>query len=238
MLNSRKKIINKKNMSIFIMVLAFGLIFLGILLIINPIFKKKSVLDKAYKKAIISENMNGYALYQFLSGVDLEDKYKKMVIIENYRNEKYRITIENEVLDSEESSNTVIYVFDGIPYIEDDNNQNQKFNKKVIYDNTEIYLKGLIEAKEITYFGKEKLENTEYERYDFVIDSETMKEIMKYTKMPDFKIDNKKIECSVLLDNNGYIYKIIYHLNNDLKDKQAIKLNIFVLSYNQVEDFQ
>ena len=235
-------VLNKNVIVIILISISVLLILIGLILV-SPFFFIDNVLTISYKKTKISNSMSGYILYYSLSG-QIEDKiYDDIVGIENYKDKSYKVRLIkmdiDEEADSEEndSEDYLYYVIDGIAYSKDDKNKYHKIKEKVIYNNTEIYLKGLINAKEIVYVGKENLEDNEYEKYTFIIDTKIMKEILKYSNIPDLIFDKETMGCVAWIDSEGYLYKLDYDISTGLNKSTSLMVRVFMSSYNQVTDF-
>ena len=229
-----KRVINIAMIAISLLMIAIGLI------LASSLFFADNVLEIAYKKTEISNKMNGYSLYYALSNQNGAEIYLDIVGIKKYKNSNYEITITKTNVDGKETilEDYVYYLIDGIPYSKDDKNKYHRLKEEVIYINTEIYLKGLTNAKEIVYVGKEEIEDNKYEKYTFVIDNKIMNEILKYSNMPDLVFDKENIECVAWIDNEGYLYRLDYDIATGLDEPTSLMMRIFVVAYNKIEDFR
>jgi hypothetical protein len=227
---------------IFAIIITISLIMIGIgIILASSLFSVDNVLVTAYKKTEISESLNRYKLYFSLTGQTSDKIYHDVVSIENYKGTNYRVTIikfdigeDGKEIVSEE---IMYYVIDGIAYSRDDKNKYHEIKEEIIYDNTDIYLKGLLNAKEIVYVGKEEMEDNEYEKYTFIIDTKIMSEILKYSNLPDLVFDKKTIKCSALLDSDGFVFRLSYYIDTGLDESTSLMLELFVVEHNEGANF-
>lgn len=243
---------NKKNLSISLVIMGVLAVLVGVFIEFNlkelndyDEVKEKKIdfskkLEEAYNKISLS-TMNGYKVAYTLMGPYKEEKYLDIVTIENYMNKKYRVTVEykNDKWENIAKSD-VYYIIGDITYAEKENKEYRKLDEEIIYNDTEVYLKGLINAKEVSYESGKSIEvdgNT-YEKYKFLVNVNIIKEILEHTNIKHISFDEESIECVAWLDEEGYLYRLDYNLLGSIDGgTPPLTLFLFLMDYNEIEDF-
>jgi len=225
---------NRKKISILFLITSIALILIGVFLLNLNFSSEQEILREAHKKSKISSLMSSYEIFYFIGG-DLEDF--GYVTIENYENKKYKVTIQTFDENQKNSVVEVMYILDGVAYSEISDDKYIKLDEKIIYNNTEIYLTGLLEAEKISYVGLDKIVGREYKKYSFIVKTKIVKKILNYTKKSNLSFDKENIECMAWIDEEGYIDRIDYYLFSGIENNEALILTVYVKKYNQIEDF-
>ena len=230
-----------------------GLLTIGIgaFLIIDDNFSKKNnsnnanvendkepgvLLREAYDIFEISNEMNGYSISYLLSGEYGDKKYYDFISIQNYMDKTYRIS--DGAIDAEGNINLEFdeyYIIDGITYMKK-NDKFYKIDEEIAYNNLEIYLNGLINAKNIIK-SKRKIDGNEYDEYKFVVDLNVMKETLSISSASDIILE-KDVECNALINESGILWKLEYDLAKALDSEIPFSLTLIFHSLGGSIDYE
>lgn len=175
----------------------------------------KNELEPNYEKMQIgNKGINGYDLYLSVYGVRNGLKIDDNVIIENYNNEEFKITIKNaNKLGKEKPTNEVIYVLNDKTYVLNKYGKYTTINEDIPYNNTTIYLDGIKNLSKISEPKKEKIGSFEYSVYDVTYSKDVLKGIIADTNIGDIKV-NSDITGKIYIDKEGYVYRVTYVIDD------------------------
>lgn len=208
---------NKKTFILSLVLLVFLLIFI---ILKNP----KTAIKKTYKNMIINDdNINGYTLDLRIYGTIENKKVLKIIEIKNYKNMEYLITIvENGI--KEQVIETKYYSKDNKLYIINEENKKAKTNIDLKYNNPEIFLEGLLHIKKVNRKSIEKKGDKSYKVYEVEFDKKIADILFNNTDIDSFDVKNK-IKGKITLDENNYVIRVIYNINNLTINANYYKIN-------------
>jgi len=185
------------------------LIFTLFLLLITGCVSKE--ISNGYKKMkVASDSIDGYTLDLRIEGNPENEVIDGRARISNYNND-YKIVIVNPGPASENTREEIIYVKNSKIFVAE-NGFYVETNEDLIYTNPNIYLEGLNYIKK-NVRSEEIINKINYHVYDVIIDKSFAKNIIEDLNLSNLKIP-KDIEGKVYIDGEGYVYRIIYYIND------------------------
>ena len=236
---------NKKNVIVSLFIVGILLMGIGILTFVflnhssnnsnedagNNSYQEK--FKQGLERIKISDAMSSYTMTYILTGFYEGEIHTDYVQIQNYMNKRYKIM--KNTFKSDKLTENTYYVLDDVSYIEEDG---KLLKKGVSYSDAEIYLKGVVNAEEISFFGKDMVlpddENgeNEYDKYTFKIKESVMEDIMKVADVRDIEFKNE-VDGAVWFDKEGYIRKIEYNLASGLGSETSFAAILYFSRYNE-----
>lgn len=193
----------KDKKSIFIILIV--LVIVGVLLLgLNKKNKGESIkLDKPISNTEISEDATGYKLDLRIFGTYEKRVINEIVMVTNYKNTDKDIRVTSVKGTSSTEKN---YLIKDNKYYEVEEGS-LKEASRVPYTNTDIYLEGVKNIKNVKEKGKEKLGEKEYTVYTGKVSKKIMNKMLDATDT-NIKVSSDA-ETEVWLDGD-YVYKVYY----------------------------
>lgn len=175
----------------------------------------KNKLEPNYEKMQIGDKgINGYELYLSVYGVRNGIKIDDNIIIENYNNEEFKITIKNDKkVDEGKPTNEVIYILNDKTYVLNKYGEYTTINDDIAYSNSTIYLDGIKRLSKISEPKKEHIGTLEYNVYDVTYYKDVLEGIIADTNIGDIKVDSNIIG-KIYIDKDGYVYRVTYVIDD------------------------
>lgn len=189
---------NKKNI--------LGLALLGVFLL-TGCGTSKALVENYDKMQVSKDTINGYQLDLRIYGIYNDKTINEIIKIDNYLNTQYKITTVGLNSDRETA-----YILDGVNYKLDKDSKYTKTTDAIAYSNPNLYLEALNSLKSSEKGETETIASVDYTSYSVTVKASKMEEILETSTLTDIKF-KKNIPAKVLIDADGYVYKIVYYLN-------------------------
>ena len=166
-----------------------------------------SKLKENVVKTEISEETTGYRLDLRIYGTYNKKSINKIIMVNNYKNTDKEIRITD--LSSGRDSEKIFLVKDKKYYEVVDKELKEVGN--ILYEDTDIYLEGVKNIKELKEKGKEKLGENEYTVYTGKVSKSIMNKMLDKT---DTKIKvEKDADTEVWITSDNHVYKVYYKVD-------------------------
>ena len=189
------------------------LIFFGMILLMTGCYNQKLKANYNHMQ-IGKDGINSYILDLRIYGTTIDSNINEFVRISNYKNMDFKIeNNSNRVKDENNALASIIYVLKGKTYTKGLDGIYNLTHETVNYNNPSVYLDGL---KNIISIGKKKIttiNKNKYDTYDAVFDKAIVSNLIKDTSLKDLTV-TKNINGKIYLDSKGYVYRIIYNIND------------------------
>lgn len=96
------------------------------------------------------------------------------------------------------------------------------------YQDVNVYLTGLKNTSELKGPMEEKIDGKTYDRYNIKVKKEAMQSLLAHTNASKLNLSSK-VDAIVYLDQEGYVYRIIYQLDH----KNQLSLTLTYSNLNQ-----
>lgn len=198
----------------------------GIVIILSGCGTKKFT-DYYDNMKVNKDNINGYSLNLRVYSTTKANIVNRNIIISNYMNRSYKIIVKDinanlySILKNKTSNNNILninkedikYIINGKSYEKNDNKEYTLSKEKITrYINPDAYLEGLKYIKKENSNKSIEIANNKYKLYKVIIKKEALDKIIKDTELKI--IDKKDVNADIYINNNNYVYKIIYKLDN------------------------
>lgn len=186
-----------------------------------------------YEKMQVSNStINGYQLDLRIYGTYNNKIINEIVKIDNYLNKQYRISILNN------RTEEISYIIDNIKYVLGAEKEYVKTDNILAYSNPNLYLEGLNYIKNSKEKATETIAEVAYNSYEIEVKASKMKEILANSIVSDLEIV-KNAPAKVLINKNDYVYKIVYYLNEGMKDSsKELTLNATYFRINAASEIR
>lgn len=200
------------------------LVLIGVLVLLLTGCSNKNFV-KNYKQMIVKDKgINGYTLDLRIYGNYKNKIINELVRVQNYKNNQYEIRVSKGIQDE------TIKIQDEVYYIRNKKVYTLSDGKKVDYTTDipykkpDVYLEGLTN---ITRRGRkvtEKIGQKDYSVYSVIFQKKIVNKLLKDTILNDLTVD-KDMDGKIYLDMEGYVYKIIYYINDITIDANYFGIN-------------
>lgn len=200
---------------------------------------KKELVKNYDNMKIGKDGINGYMFELRIYGIENKKSVNEILRVTNYNNNEFKIVKmgtfvpignpavgEGEATDVPEknidvtenprslNNDTITYVKNNKVYTANaEGIYELNDSKNMKYTNPKVYLEGLNNITSLSKGEKQKLGNNEYTFYKATFRKDTINDIIADTNLTKTKA-TKNVEGEVYIDSNGYVYKIVYKLDN------------------------
>lgn len=171
-------------------------------------------LNDNYKKMNVGNNgINGYTLDLRIYGSYNNKKIYDIVRIQNYKNKTYEIAVSRNTSIESTKIQEEVYRIKKNKIYSIQGNKEIEFTGDINYKNPNVYLEGLNNIVKKDPPKIEKIDGKKYTVYSVTFQKNIINKLLKDTSLLDLSVD-KNIDGKLYLDSEGYVYKIIYQIDD------------------------
>jgi hypothetical protein len=162
---------------------------------------------------VSDDGINGYSLDLRVYGKVGTDVINKIVKLDNYKNQQYKIiNIDAKVIDDEgRTKEDILYVLNGKLYVEDDKGKYIEDTENTKYINSSIYLNGLKNVTNVSDSKEKTVGDATYDVYDVTFNKKNVKNIIDDLDIKGLE-SYDGIKGQIYLDKEGYVNSVIYNI--------------------------
>lgn len=174
--------------------------------------------DNYNKMQAGTSGMNGYMLDLGVYGTKDDKQIEDNIRITNFNGSEYKIVKVSATATDE------IYIKDGVTYLLNSEGIYTQSSEKPNYTKTSLYLEGLKNTSSIDKGKVVTIGGIKYTMYNVNFKKETIKTILDDTSLKGTKV-TKDGAGEVYVDNKGYIFRIVYKLDNGMITANYFNIN-------------
>lgn len=195
----------KKKIIIISVIVAVIAITVGVCLLLG-ILGKTTKLEQMVANTEVKKS-KGYIMDLRINGTYNNKKIYKIIMINNYNNTDKQIAITNVTNGADEKSEYVVK--DG-KYYEVKEDKLKEVNN-VLYEDTDVFLEGVKDAKNIKQVEDKKIGEKTYKVYTGDVSKKTINNMISHTDL-GFEVD-KDATAEIWLTNDNYVYRAYYRID-------------------------